>query len=262
MTEVWYLDHMGYDHSIAAAARISYQEGTKQIRSDVPLIRYLLRNQHMSPFEMCEMKVRVKCPIFVARQIMRHRTFNFNEVSGRYSILPEEVWIPHTLRVQSKSNKQGSEGQMQNREKEQELLKRWETIINDVRNLYDDMLENDVAREVARAVLPLGQYTEIIMKNDLRNWLHFCKLRIDSHAQYEVRVIALQCYNLLKHFFPITCQAWEHYEKNSIKFSVPDQEHINITLDLNWEAKTREEKELVEKVKEISLNKIEKNVIT
>src|ERR1044072_5659040 len=179
------VDYMGDDSSIVKAARVSYQDGTKSVREDAGLIDYLMRHQHTSPFEMVEFVFDVKLPIFVARQLVRHRTASLNEVSARYSILPEEWYDIETerLQVQSSNNKQGSGS---------EVIDEAETYKNDLNadaqnsfSLYQELLGNGAAREIARIGLPLSTYTQWIWKCDLHNLLHFLKLRLDTHAQWE-----------------------------------------------------------------------------
>lgn len=198
------------DYAIAEAARCSYQRGTKTVSEDKVLIRYLMRHMHTSPFEMIEFKFHVKLPIFVARQKIRHRTASLNELSGRYSEMPEEYYIPSDddVRVQSKTNKQGSEG----------LSEYALTFIDTVKQhskecfeVYHDMLDKGVAKEQSRMCLPLNTYTEWYWKMDLKNLLHFLDLRCDNHAQKEIRVYADAMLELVKKIVPWTIDAWEDY---------------------------------------------------
>jgi thymidylate synthase (FAD) len=198
------------DYAIAEAARCSYQRGTKTIADDKALIRYLMRHNHTSPFEMIEFKFKMKLPIFVARQIIRHRTANLNELSGRYSEMPEEYYIPEELRLQSQTNTQGSEGTISDGQG-QMMRGLMRLQGKDAFNYYKQLLGSGVAREQARAVLPLSTYTEWYWKIDLKNLLHFLDLRCDGHAQEEVRVYADAILELIKPIVPWTIEAWEDY---------------------------------------------------
>ena len=200
------------DHAIAEAARCSYKRGTKTIRDDKMLIRYLMRHNHTSPLEMIEFKFHVKLPIFVARQWIRHRTASVNEMSGRYSEMPEEFYTPQpdNLRTQSQLNKQGSEGAI-DAAQAQAILDQFTSNCQGAFTLYRQFLENGVAREQARMVVPLNTYTEWYWKIDLHNLLHFLDLRCDSHAQWEIRVYADAILELIKPLVPWTLEAWQDY---------------------------------------------------
>ncbi|MDP2600395.1 MAG: FAD-dependent thymidylate synthase, partial [Deltaproteobacteria bacterium] len=205
---------MGDDASIVQAARVSYGQGTKSVRADRGLIFYLMQHQHTTPFEMVEFKFHCKCPIFVARQWIRHRTANVNEVSGRYSVMEDTFWAPtlEDLRKQSFTNRQGSvEGDVISEPEAREIQK---TFIEDQRRIYDEYqhyLNVGVAREVARANLPLSIYTEWYWKIDLHNLLHFLQLRLDPHAQKEIRVFAEAMARFVKQKCPIV---WESFEEH------------------------------------------------
>ena len=200
------------DHAIAEAARCCYKRGTKSIRDDKMLIRYLMRHNHTSPLEMIELKFHVKLPIFVARQWIRHRTANVNEMSGRYSEMPEEFYIPevNNLRTQSKINTQGSDGTI-DAEKAQIIIDQFTAECEGDFKLYREFLDNDVVREQARMVIPLNTYTEWYWKIDLHNLMHFLDLRCDSHAQQEIRVYADAILELIKPLVPWTIEAWQDY---------------------------------------------------
>ena len=200
------------DHAIAEAARCCYQRGTKSIRDDKMLIRYLMRHNHTSPLEMIELKFHIKLPIFVARQWIRHRTANVNEMSGRYSEMPEEFYIPEVsnLRTQSKINTQGSDGTI-DAEKAQTIIDQFTAECEGDFKLYREFLDNGVVREQARMVIPLNTYTEWYWKIDLHNLLHFLDLRCDSHAQQEIRVYADAILELIRPLVPWTLDAWQDY---------------------------------------------------
>lgn len=223
------IDYMGNDSAIVQAARVSYGEGTKQISNDKGLINYLMRNRHTSPFEMCEIKLHVKLPIFVARQWIRHRTANVNEYSARYSILKGEFYIPtnETICEQSSDNKQGRGDQVN----ESFASRVIEMLRNDAMTAYhnyqnmlnidddNEIIDNNrpcVAREIARINLPLSTYTEFYWKIDLHNLLHFLKLRTDPHAQYEIREYAKVILDIVKKWVPYTYEAFMNYQINSI----------------------------------------------
>lgn len=217
------VDTMGDDSAIVQAARVSYGEGTKTVSEDKGLIRYLMRNRHTSPFEMCEIKLHIKAPIFVMRQWLRHRTANVNEYSGRYSEIMSEFYLPEANRLQKQStnNKQGSEGTLDKETAEYirdtmhtEQMAAYETY----RNTY---LASDLARELARINLPPSAYTQCYWKIDLHNLLHFIKLRHDSHAQYEIRVYAEAIADIVKLWCPLAFEAFEDYVLNASSVSDP-----------------------------------------
>lgn len=220
------LDVFGDEQSIVDAARVSIAgENVKPTSSNISLIRYLLRHRHTSPFEMVVFKFRVKCPIFVARQWMRHRTWSFNEVSARYSELPEETWEPELVgnnfdwRIQSKDNKQCSEyGNNWNTQTDNAYL----NITNDCWSWYKDSLSEGCAREQARAVLPVATYTKFIAKVDLHNLLHFLKLRLHPHAQKEIRDYAEIISEWVKVKLPNVWEAFSDYELNSVTLTACD----------------------------------------
>ncbi|MHC5082640.1 MAG: FAD-dependent thymidylate synthase [Planctomycetota bacterium] len=200
------------DYAIAEAARCCYKRGTKSIRDDKMLIRYLMRHNHTSPLEMIEFKFHIKMPIFVARQAIRHRTANVNEMSGRYSEMPEEVYLPRVdnLRTQSTINTQGSEGTI-GTEQAQTILDQLGASCQGSFQLYRDCLAKGLVREQARMVIPLTTYTEWYWKIDLHNLLHFLDLRCDEHAQWEIRKYADAILELIKPLVPWTLEAWQDY---------------------------------------------------
>jgi len=218
------LDVFGSDERIAEAARVSYQQGTKKTRSDRALLRYLMRHRHTSPFEMAEVLFYLKVPITVARQLVRHRTANLNEVSGRYSELPNEMYIPEVDQCgpQSTQNNQGRApvtNEIQSRHAQQSMRFASDAAYD----AYDSLLNvHFVSREIARGVLPLHTYTELYWKCDLHNFFHFLKLRMDTHAQYEIRVMAAAMYDAVTPHFPLSCKAWEDYILNAHTFSKLD----------------------------------------
>ncbi len=207
------VDYMGDDSAIVQAARVSYGRGTKKVLQDRGLIRYLLRHRHTTPFEMCEIKLHVKLPIFVARQWIRHRTANVNEYSARYSILDREFYLPRPedLALQSESNRQGRGERLS----EQQAADVLALLRRDSEQTYEsyEHLMNDVglARELARIDLTLNYYTQWYWKIDLHNLLHFLSLRMDRHAQLEIRVYADAIAEFVKDWVPATWEAFEDY---------------------------------------------------
>jgi thymidylate synthase (FAD) len=220
------VDYMGSDESIVQAARVSYGKGTKKISEDRGLIRYLIRHQHTTPFEMCELKLHLRVPMDTWRQWIRHRTANVNEYSTRYSIAIDasQKTKSNEWRLQAKDNKQGSEGFFPT-EIGDKLTERESEIQNFAREIYQERLSLGVAREQARKDLPLSTYTEAYWKVDLHNLLHFLKLRMESHAQYEIRCYANIIGNeIVKKWCPITWEAFNDYVLNSLTFSHQENE--------------------------------------
>jgi len=226
------VDYMGDDAAVVQAARVSYGRGTRAANEDRGLIRYLMRHRHTTPFEMCEIKYHVKLPIFVARQWIRHRTANVNEYSARYSILDREFHIPapEQLAAQSPVNRQGRGEALAGAEAARVL----EMLRDDARRNYDhylEMLNEDedgsvldpsrrgLARELARMDLTLNTYTQWYWKCDLHNILRFLSLRMDTHAQLEIREYAEAMYGLMEPLLPITMEAWRDYEFEAARLS-------------------------------------------
>ena len=200
------------DYAIAQMARVSYGQGTKSINEDKSLIRYLLRHNHTSPFEGIDFKLHLKMPIFIARQIFRHRTSSVNEISGRYSVMKDEFYIPdiNDLRKQSTINKQGGE-EILDKNVAQEFVDQIESNCKNAYSAYLQMLDAGIAREQARMVLPLNLYTEFYWKQDLHNLLHLLSLRADAHAQKEIRAYADAILKLITPLVPWTTEAWNDY---------------------------------------------------
>ena len=200
------------DTAIVRAARVSYGEGTKQVSNDRNLIRYLMRHRHTSPFEMAVFTFHVKAPIFVARQWMRHRTGSFNEVSARYSVLPEEFYIASESDVQRQSlkNKQGRDGAFEASEAD-EMLFAMQSSIAQAHAQYQHLLGKDLSRELARTVLPVATYTEFYWRVDLLNLLKFVHLRASNHAQVEIAVYAKEIEDILRPIVPHTVEAYREY---------------------------------------------------
>ena len=203
------IEAMGDDSSVVQAARVSYGKGTTTKRGDAKLIRYLMRNAHMTPFEMCELKVHIKAPIFVARQWMRHRTASVNEYSGRYSVMSEDFYIPGVdqMRHQSKSNKQGR-GELVPIVDAKYHIRAMRSFSTQARDRYMSMIDIGISREVARIILPVNFYTEWYWKINLRNLLHFIQLRGDSHAQWEIQEYGEVLSDIVEAWVPVSYKAF------------------------------------------------------
>ncbi len=226
------IDYMGDDASIVQAARVSYGKGTKQINQDVGLINYLMRHRHTTPFEMCDIKLHIKLPIFIARQWIRHRTASVNEYSARYSVMSGDFYIPAVsdLASQSSTNKQGRGDALSSEESAQVLR----TLKEDASRCYDNymqMMNHDeegnvldeskigITRELARMNLTLNHYTEWYWKINLHNLLHFLALRADPHAQLEIRLYADAILEIVKRWVPVTYAAFLEYRKDAALIS-------------------------------------------
>ncbi|HEX9989457.1 MAG TPA: FAD-dependent thymidylate synthase [Chloroflexia bacterium] len=215
------VDYMGSDQSIVQAARVSYAGGTKSVREDRGLIRYLLRHDHTTPFEMVVLKFHIKAPVFVVRQWLRHRTASVNEESARYSIMREEFHVPAwgDVGYQSKDNKQGRSDDVV----PAELVERFLAYLKENRETayaqYESFLEDNIARELARVVLPLSVYTQFYWQMNLHNLLHFLRLRMDPHAQKEIRDFANQVAVCTQAVAPAAWEAFEEYKLHGKSFS-------------------------------------------
>jgi thymidylate synthase (FAD) len=208
------VDYMGTDESIERAARVSYGYGTRQTSQTRGLLRYLRRHMHTTPSEMIEFKFHCSMPMFIARQWIRHRSANVNEYSGRYSLMPMLFHTPSAeqLQTQSKQNNQGRSGTTVEPEKYAEAVRRWNEIREKSREAYEWMMLEDMARELARIDLPLSTYTQWYWKIDLHNLLHFLKLRVDSHAQWEIQEYGRVMAGMLKRVAPLSYEAWIDYD--------------------------------------------------
>jgi thymidylate synthase (FAD) len=218
------VDYMGTDSSIVQAARVSYGAGTKKVREDRGLIRYLMRHAHTTPFEMCEIKLHVKVPMDTWRQWVRHRTASVNEYSTRYSVAIDEAQraVGDEWRRQSASNRQGSEGYVDAPTAAQ-LSEREGELHELARAIYEERLELGVAREQARKDLPLSTYTEAYWKTNLHNLLHFLALRMDDHAQLEIREYATTIgEQIVSRWCPVAWEAFLDYRVNGMTFSDPE----------------------------------------
>ncbi len=226
------VDYLGGDARIVQAARVSYGEGTKTLREDGALIDYLLRNKHTSPFEQVILTFHVKMPIFVARQWIRHRTARLNEISGRYSVMRDEFYLPNPseVRYQSRRNKQGRGEEVPEALRERVIRLLQEEARRAYAN-YEDLLEEGVARELARINLPLSLYTELYWQIDLNNLFHFLRLRLDWHAQYEIRVYGDVMARLARAVAPRAFEAFEEHMLYGGAFSRSELDILRSALD-------------------------------
>jgi thymidylate synthase (FAD) len=208
------VDYMGGDDSIERAARVSYGYGTRRSSQTRGLIRYLRRHRHTTPSEMVELNFHCAMPMFVARQWIRHRTANVNEYSGRYSLIPLLFYTPQPadFALQSPQNNQGRSEQPAGDALYRDSVERWERLRADAQDTYSWLVAQDVAREIARIELPLSTYTQWYWKIDLHNLLHFLSLRVDPHAQLEIRAYAEVIAGIVKRVAPLSYEAWIDYE--------------------------------------------------
>ena len=226
------VDYMGDDASVVQAARVSYGRGTRAVSEDRGLIRYLMSHWHTTPFEMASIKLHVKLPIFVARQWIRHRTASVNEYSARYSVLDREFYIPEStqLATQSSQNRQGRGATLEGDEAERVLT----MLREDASRNYDNYLEmlneredgsildptrSGLARELARMNLTLNTYTQWYWKIDLHNLMHFLRLRLDAHAQYEIRAYAEVIASVVGRWVPVTAEAFVEFRTEAVQLS-------------------------------------------
>ncbi len=240
------VDYMGDDRAVVQAARVSYGEGTKKVSDDRGLIRYLLRHRHTTPFEMCEIKLHVRVPMDAWRQWIRHRTANVNEYSTRYSIAIDasQTTAPDEWRQQATSNRQGSEGSA-DRDLGETLSAQERELQDYARRVYNERLEHGIAREQARKDLPLSTYTEAYWKVDLHNLLHFLALRMDMHAQEEIREYATVIgERIASKWVPLTWEAFEDYRRGGAFFSRIEREILRLVVHGDRDAATRRAEEL------------------
>ncbi len=218
------VDYMGGDQRIVESARVSYGKGTKSVRQDKGLISYLLSHKHTSPFEQVILTFHCKMPIFVARQWVRHRTARINEISGRYSVMENEFHVPPTdqIRYQNEDNRQGRSQEDLPVEMQQKVL---DILMKSNEKTYDDystMLNDNIARELARINLPISLYTQWYWQIDLHNLFHFLKLRLDYHAQWEIREFGKVMADMAKAVAPFAYEAFEKHLVNAITFSAEE----------------------------------------
>lgn len=225
------VDYLGSDDRIVQSARVSYGSGTKTYRQDQGLISYLMRNNHTSPFEQVNFTFHIKMPIFIARQWIRHRTARVNEISGRYSVMADEYYVPNRedINLQSEDNKQGR-GDNVDLKTQDEVLR----IINEdhqtISDNYHKLLDLGIAREIARIDLPLSQYTQWYWQMDLHNLYHFLALRLDNHAQLEIRKYAEVILDIVRKVCPKATKAFEEYKLGGKNFGASEVEALKVML--------------------------------
>lgn len=202
MIKVEYVDHMGNDTTVVNAARVSFNKRKDLLdEKDIKLLHYLAEHKHFTPFEHCQLSVKIDCPLYIRSQIHRHRTFSYNEISRRYTEENLRFYIPEQYRKQHKKSKQCSDGEFDTLDNV-ELAMKTEEMHNKCLSLYEEMIDAGVARELARGVLPQNLMTEFYMSGNLRNWIQFLSLRLDSHAQLEAQKIAQDIRDIIKDKFP------------------------------------------------------------
>jgi thymidylate synthase (FAD) len=231
------VDYMGTDEDIERAARVSYGYGTRKRSATRGLIRYLRRHAHTTPSEMVELKFHCAMPIFVARQWIRHRTASVNEYSGRYSLMPLLFYEPPagSFSLQSSSNNQGRQESPADPALYAEAIQRWDRIRADASDTYGWLVQEDVAREIARIDLPLSTYTQWYWKIDLHNLLHFLRLRVDPHAQWEIQEYGRVMAGMLERVAPLSYEAWLDYEVLGARMSGAELDALRrlLTADEN-----------------------------
>ena len=227
------VDYMGGDSRIVQSARVSYGDGTKTVREDGALIDYLLRHQHTSPFEQVVLTFHVKMPIFVARQWIRHRTARVNEISGRYSVMRDEFYIPADMDVakQSTDNKQGRSTESVTHAYAASVQERLQNGQQRVYDEYKELVDEGLARELARVNLPLSMYTEMYWEIDLHNLLHFLKLRLDGHAQKEIRDYANVLLEITRKVAPMAVSSFENHQQHGVNFSGEEMDDLRAMLE-------------------------------
>ena len=218
------IDYMGSDARIVQTARVSYGAGTKTLREDAGLIDYLLRHEHTSPFEHVVFEFHCKMPIFVARQWIRHRTARLNEISGRYSVMKDEFYVPprDQISFQSADNKQGRNPEDVPAELQDKVIELLKQDQENVYSNYEEMIDDNVARELARINLPLSTYTEWYWQMDLKNMFHFLRLRMDSHAQWEIQEYGRAMATVVKAVCPLAYASFERHMVNGARFSAEE----------------------------------------
>lgn len=226
------VDYLGGDDRIVQAARVSYGEGTKSYREDAGLIDYLLRHEHTSPFEQVLLTFHVKLPIFVARQWIRHRTARVNEVSGRYSIMKDDFYVPAPadLAAQSADNKQGRCDEALESAQAERVMELLEQGQKAAYGDYSHLVEGGLAREIARINLPLSLYTEWYWQIDLHNLFRFLMLRLDAHAQKEIRLYAAAMLDITRAVAPRATESFERHTLSAVRFSGAEMDELKRLL--------------------------------
>ena len=226
------VDYMGGDSRVVQSARVSYGDGTKSYREDGALIDYLLRNSHTSPFEQVVLTFHIKLPIFIARQWVRHRTARLNEISGRYSVMNDDFYVPaqEDMALQSSDNKQGRSNEELDPKLAEEIRLSFTEGQSSSYLSYSSLIEQGLARELARINLPLSLYTEWYWQMDLHNLFHFLKLRLDLHAQKEIRLYSEVLLEIAKKVAPLSCRSFENHVLNGVRFSGEEMDELRKRL--------------------------------
>ncbi|MDR2618817.1 MAG: FAD-dependent thymidylate synthase, partial [Treponema sp.] len=215
------VDYLGGDERVVQSARVSYGAGARSFREDAGLIDYLMRNRHTSPFEQVILTFHIKLPVFVARQWIRHRTARVNEISGRYSVMKDDFYIPapDDIALQSGDNKQGRSADPLEADKAEKIRALFAEGQKEAYAAYTELIDSGLARELARINLPLAIYTEWYWQIDLRNLFHFLELRLDAHAQKEIRLYAEVLFEIAKKTAPCCCESFERHILGGVQFS-------------------------------------------
>ena len=221
------VDYMGSDQAVIDAARVSYNSSSKKTSSDRDLIRYMMRNYHTSVFEACEVKFYIHCPMIVKNHLIRHRTFNVNEVSARYSVMPDEFYEVEDahINLQASSNNQGR-GDLAPENLRIKFLDSVKSVYKLIYEAYSQAVSDGISKEIARLVLPEGRYTTLMIKSDLHNLLNFMSKRYDKHAQFETQVYAEIIYNFLCGLYPLTMEAFRDYRRGAVMLSKQEYETL------------------------------------
>ena len=227
------VDYLGGDERVVQSARVSYGEGTKSYREDAALIDYLLRNSHTSPFEQVVLTFHIKLPIFVARQWIRHRTARLNEISGRYSVMKDDFYVPapDDIALQSTDNKQGRSAEALEPGQAEKIRATFAGDQKTAYASYSALVDEGIARELARINLPLSLYTEWYWQIDLHNLFHFLKLRLDAHAQKEIRLYAEVIFDLAKKVAPRCCESFQRHILGGVSFSSEELAELRRRLE-------------------------------
>lgn len=228
---VKYIDHMGSDESVIEAARMSTGKGFLGWEKDAQLLKYLYENRHMTPFECGgELQIEVQAPIFIFRQWHRHRTQSYNEMSARYTKMPDLHYLPDSKRLtkQNKINKQGSTNELLPEETRKKFIIKMKSQQDDVYSFYEQSVKKDkLAKEIARLNCPVSRYSRMRAKTDLRNWLHFLGLRMDEHAQWEIREYANAVAEIVKEIWPRTFELFEEHSLHSVTLSRTERKYLS-----------------------------------
>ncbi|MCX7655061.1 MAG: FAD-dependent thymidylate synthase [Treponemataceae bacterium] len=258
------VDYLGSDERVVQAARVSYGAGTKTYREDAALIDYLLRNEHTSPFEQVVLTFHIKLPIFVARQMVRHRTARLNEISGRYSVMKDDFYVPalEDIALQSTDNKQGRMTEPVDPDTGRAIQEQLKAGQREAYEEYQKLLDQGLARELARINLPLSLYTEWYWQMDLHNLFHFLKLRLDPHAQKEIRAYAQVMFDIARAVAPRCCESFERHILGGVHFSREEFAELQRRLGIETSVSNGKECSHTEKLTGKNLERFEEKLRT